>query len=170
MLLIGYVFFLFAVYELAISKSWDLYSQNNTLKEKIGSSKASYTNKKELDRKKQILDIRISSFFVDSVSHQDHLLETVSTYCHQHQVLIKEIPPMVRYVEDDFQISTYKIVVEGDFIPLLKMVYLLEQKSKLGRISSSLFSLKYDPKRKKEILSMVLYIQNIQSYAHEKQG
>jgi hypothetical protein len=167
-LLVGYLIFLFAAYQLAISKSWELYTQNKELEEKINSSSSNYRGKEELEKKRQLLDHRISSFFVDSVSHQDYLLGTISTYCNQHHVLIKEIPAMSKYIEDDFEVGTYKVVLEGDFIPLLKMVYLLEQKNKMGRISSVLFSLKYDNKRKKEILSMILYIQNIQLYAHEE--
>ena len=169
-LAIGYVVFLFVVYQLAISKSIELFSQNSSLKEKLITAKESYKSKEELEKRKEKLDYHISSFFVDSLSHQEFLLETISTYCHQHHVLIKEIPAKTEYREDNFEVGTHKIVLEGDFIPLLKMVYLLEQKNKAGRLSSAFFSLKYDNKRKKEVLSLTLYIQNIQTYSNEKEN
>jgi hypothetical protein len=45
---------------------------------------------------------------------------------------------------------------------------LLEQKNKIGRVSSVSFVYKMDYKRKKEVLSLLLFIQNIQLYAHEE--
>ncbi|MDB5274739.1 MAG: hypothetical protein JWO58_3106 [Chitinophagaceae bacterium] len=169
-LTIGYVVFLFLVYQLAISKCWELYSQNATLEEKLVTAKDSYQNKEELEKRQEKLNHHISSFFVDSLKHQEYLLETISTYCHQHQLLIKDIPPVTEYREDDFEVGTHRMVIEGSFIPLLKLVYLLEQKNKSGRVSSVCFSSKYDTKRKKEVLSLILYIQNIQVYANEKES
>ncbi len=169
-LAIGYVVFLFIVYQLAIGKSLELYSQNLLLEEKLATTKQSYASKEELEKKEEKLDHHISSFFVDSLSHQEYLLETISTYCHQHNILIKEIPARTEYREGDFEVGTHRIVFEGDFIPMLKMVYLLEQKSKMGRVSSVLFSLKYDFKRKREVLSLTLYIQNIQIYSDEQKS
>lgn len=162
--------FLFVVYQLAISKSLELYNQNSSLKEKLITAKESYKSKEDLEKRIEKLDYHISSFFVDSLSHQEYLLETISTYCHQHHVLIKEIPPKTEYREDNFEVGTHKILLEGDFIPLLKLVYLLEQKNKTGRLSSAFFSMKYDMKRKKEVLSLTLYIQNIQVYSDEKES
>lgn len=169
-LAIGGVVFLFIVYQLAISKSFELYSQNSLLEEKLTAAKMSYKSKEELDTKEAKLDGHLSSFFVDSLSHQEYLLETISTYCHQHKILIKEIPARTEYREDNFEVGTHRIVLEGSFISLLKMVYLLEQKSKMGRVSSVSFSLKYDTKRKREVLSLILYIQNIQVYADEQKS
>ena len=169
-LVIGYAVFLFIVYQLAISKSWDLYSQNSLLEEKLTTAKESYKSKEELEKKEAMLEGHIASFFVDSLSHQEYLLETISTYSRQHNILIKEIPARTEYLEGDFEVGTHRIVLEGDFISLLKMVYLLEQKSKMGRVSSVLFSLKFDTKRKKEVLSLTLYIQNIQVHSDEEKS
>jgi len=167
---IGYLVFLVVVYQLAISKSWELYDQNAVLETKLANDKASYANREELEQKQAMLDHRISSFFIDSLNNEKILLETISTYCRQHHVLLNELPAIVEYREGNFEIGTYKIVLEGNYIPLVKMIYLLEQKSKIGRVSSVKFDLKYDYKRKKEVLSMTLYIQNIQLHADEKES
>jgi len=169
-LVIGYAVFLFIVYQLAISKTWDLYSQNSLLEEKLVTAKESYKSKGELEKKEAMLEGHISSFFVDSLNHQEYLLETISTYCHQQHILIKEMPARTEYLEGDFEVGTHRVVLEGGFIPLLKIVYMLEQESKMGRVSSVLFSLKFDTKRKKEVLSLTLYIQNIQIHADEEKS
>jgi hypothetical protein len=169
-LAIGYAVFFLLVYQFAISKSLALYKQNSSLEEKLVTAKESYKNKEALEKRQHNLDTHLSSFFVDSMSHQEYLLETISTYCSQHKILIKEIPAKTEYLEDDFEVETHRIILEGDFIPLLKMVYLLEQKNKTGRLSSVLFSLKFDNKRKKEILSLTLYIQNIQLNSDEQKS
>lgn len=158
------------VYQLAIGKSWELYDQNKMLEVKLAEDKASYANREEIAQKQAVLDQRISSFFIDSLNNEKILLETISTYCRQHHVVLSELPASVEYKEGNFEIGTYKIKLEGRFIPMLKMIYLLEKQSKIGRVSSVDFNMTYDYKRKKEILYMTVYIQNIQLHTDEKES
>lgn len=169
-IVIGALLFLVVVYQLALSKTWDLYVQNNALEEKLATVHESLKNKDEVENKQAVLEQRIASFFVDSLSHQDLLIETVSRYCHMHRILLRELPAMNTYTEGDFQVGTYKVVLEGDYKTLLQLVYLLEQKNKIGRVSSASFILKFDNKRKKDILSLVIYLQNIQLHAYEEKS
>ncbi len=157
-------------YKLALSKTWDLYVQNNQLKEKLTAFKESLKNKDEIDLKQNLLEQRMISFFVDSLNHQDLLIETISQYCHGHRILLRELPAMNSYKEGDFKVGTYKVVLEGDYKNLLKLVYLLEQKSKIGRVSSVSFTLNFDNKRKKDVLSLSIYVQNIQLHANEEKS
>ena len=162
--------FLVLVYQMALSKTWDLYAQNITLAEKLENIHESEKNKEVVEQKQQYLEQRISSFFIDSISHQDFLIETLTHYCHNNGILLQELPAMTSHQEGDFLVGTYKVVLEGNYKNLLKLVYLLEQKNKIGRVSSVSFIYKFDNKRKKNVLSMYLYIQNIQLHADEKQS
>lgn len=46
--------------------------------------------------------------------------------------------------------GTTELKVEGNFVNLLKLVHLLEQKEAVGRVSSSSFDAVFDNKRKKK--------------------
>lgn len=165
---IAYVLFACIVYKMAVSKTVDLYLQNNQIDQKVIEFNESLENREEIAAKKKKIENHIAAFFVDSISHQDILIETISNYCHHHHILLKELPAMTKYQEGEFEVGTYKIVLEGEYIPLLKLAHLLEKNNTTGRVSSVLFQLKYDHKRKKDILTMSMYVQNIQRQIHDE--
>lgn len=162
-LLYASIIFLLVVYRLALSITLDLYLENSYLEDKVSSYHATLSKQEELVHRRAVLEDRIKAYFVDSLAHQDILIETVSEFAHQNHVLINEFPAMTSFIEGDFEVGTYKMVLEGSYKNLLKLVYLLEQENKIGKVSSSKFQFKFDTKRKRNILTLTLYVQNIQT-------
>ncbi len=89
------------------------------------------------------------------------LLSTVANYCQGNGLVLREFPSTEQSAENDFKVQTNVFVVEGGFVKLLKLVYLLEQKQKLGKVSSVDFSSKKDYKTGLFALTAKVYIQNV---------
>lgn len=102
--------------------------------------------------------------------YQQYIMETVSNYCNVNNVVLKEFPKPFVFTEQDFIVETNKITVEGSFGKLLNLAYLIEQKKKLGKISSLLFQTftRNIENQKYTYLSLTIYLQHIKSIKNEK--
>jgi hypothetical protein len=98
---------------------------------------------------------------------QQALLGFVTGYCQLENVTLREFPKAVYKEENDLVVETNMLTIEGDFIKLLKLVYLLEQEQKLGKISSVRFFLKKDTRTRTTALNACIYLQNIKKKGHE---
>lgn len=95
------------------------------------------------------------------VDVQQVLLEKISKFCSENNIILKDFPRPVTVQEQDFIVETNIIVVEGDFIKLLKLVYQLEQIQRTGKVAAVHFIAKEDLKTKRLMLTASLYLQNI---------
>jgi len=89
------------------------------------------------------------------------LLELVTNYCKNNHAVLREFPETNTNNQEGLMIETNRFVVEGNFSALLNLVYLLEQKNKLGKISSAVYQVKKDFKTKNKMLIVTIYLQNV---------
>ncbi len=92
---------------------------------------------------------------------QQQLLGIVTDYCQKRDVVLREFPKTIQKTQEDYLVETNIFTVEGDFIKLLELVYLLEQKSRIGKIASVNFLSKKDFKTKSLALTATIYLQNV---------
>jgi len=107
------------------------------------------------------IETRIGSNQSKEVDFQDMLLEKVSSYCKTNGLVLKEFPQTHCFSQQDYLIETNTIIVEGDFIKLLKLVYGLENDFEIGKVVSVKFLTNEDFRSKRLYLSAVIYYQNI---------
>ncbi|MBN8696059.1 MAG: hypothetical protein J0L87_05980 [Bacteroidetes bacterium] len=114
----------------------------------------------------------INSKLVFQNSEGDHksekLIELITNYCQNSDAILKEFPETEIAQKDDLLIETNKFTLAGDFITLLKFVYLLEQKNRLGKITSVNYLTKKDFKSNRNALTVTIYLQNIKKQNNEK--
>jgi hypothetical protein len=159
--------FLLFVYNFIISKTVDIYSTNRTLQNKVSSALNAPERKKILETKLEKFNNSLNKYFTDSLKNREYILSIVSEFCDKNNVLLKEFPEPVISQEKDFEIETNVVIAEGGFLNLLKLVYELEQNNNVARPASVNFEKKFDYKRKKDILILTMYLQNIRLKAHE---
>jgi hypothetical protein len=99
---------------------------------------------------------------------QQSLLGTITEYCKEHNTVLREFPKTVYHEEKDLAVETNVFTVEGSFARLLRLVYLLEQESRSGRISSAKFFMKKDPKTHTSALNVTIYLQNLKKTGNEQ--
>lgn len=106
------------------------------------------------------LDKQITSYVIDSSKGEQYLLELVSDFCQDNHLTLTSFPKATLRQKEKISVYTRKLKIEGDFIPLLKLLHFLEYRNKVGRMASVSFDSYIQRKTKEKKLSMTLYIQN----------
>ena len=130
--------------------------------------RANLTQAGDAPRRSASLNLEIKElkqFFRSDADNQQmlrhELLEFVTIYCQQNHLILREFPRPMEFKKDNLIIETNLIVVEGGFIKLLDMAYQIEQKKKIGKLSSICFQSRPDLRTQGLALSATLYIQSI---------
>ncbi|MDP2384979.1 MAG: hypothetical protein Q8M29_01290 [Bacteroidota bacterium] len=151
---------LLLVYFLGIKKTISLRSEIKEKQEKLIQAKDIDTKVSLIRSKLKKIDNLIGSDMDSSSKVIDVILEDITTYCSEQGCTLRDIPLMHEASDNNFDIETYFITVEGSYKQLLNLVYLLEQKKKSGgRLSSCLLYSKKNNATKKLSLEATLYIQ-----------
>jgi len=89
------------------------------------------------------------------------LLEQVGRMCKQNEVIFKEFPGHHLISNKNYTLITYKMVLQGKFVPLLKVLHDLEKKLRFGKVASVDFRIKKDPRSGNKQLNMIFFVQGI---------
>ncbi len=169
-LAIGAGVFAVIVYLFAISHTISEYRQVKDLERKVQKAKQSPKQMAVLENRLAFINSKVNPYLIDSTRNQEGILDAVSTFCQKNSLILKEFPKTGYEEQKDITIETNVIVVEGGYTNLLQLIYELEHKNKVGKVSSVSFNSFMDNKRKKQVLTATIYLQNIhiKSKADEK--
>lgn len=98
---------------------------------------------------------------------QHLVLSDVTEYCKKNNLLLKELPMALIHKQDNFEIETIRVRIEGSYLALLQLNYLLEKKYPGKTTSVNFFTIK-NYKTKIPSLTMDIYLQHIKSDSYEK--
>lgn len=160
--------FLLIAYFLAIKKTLNLMHECRNISTQLeGIANAPETINK-LERKIRSLEEHIGDTSRSELGRQQQILEKVGTYCNQNQLTFREFPSVHNFCDNLCNVETNTIRVEGNFRNSLGLVYYLEQKVSLGRLTSVACEKIKDNKTKQERLITTIYLQNITLLTNEK--
>ena len=114
------------------------------------------------------MDTKIGNQHKKGQNTAQELLEFVTNYCQTNRAVLREFPETILADQGNLLIENNWFVVEGEFSTLINLVYTLEQKVKLGKVTSARYQLKKDLKSKQMALTTTIYIQNVKKNEHEK--
>lgn len=97
------------------------------------------------------------------------LIEKASKYCKAHQLIFKEMPRRHDYHTVNFELNTYRLIIQGPFKNLLRLSNELEHSPKLGSLRALSFESKYNYREEKNELSATYYIQSIRDQGSQRQ-
>jgi hypothetical protein len=162
LLLIGSVLFLYIAWTSAFGKTFKLKNECIKLEEQmklaVDIPEKSAQLKKEIARMEQLTGL---SKKIENP--QQALLDIASSYCNKNNTVLREFPKTINSKQNNLEVETNVFVVEGPFIKLLNLAYLLEQKNKIGKVASVNYISKVDQKTQRTILTATIYLQNIKS-------
>ena len=167
LLLAVFVLFLFIIYFLAINKTLDLYFQCNEMQAQLNQTQNASQQLSRLEMQMKEIEAVFGEEQEESYNYQQLLLEVLSNYCSGNNIVLRKFPEPIIIYEQEFSVETNIISVEGPFKNLLHLIYLLEQKNKLGKIASLHFQTREDFKTKQKALFADIYIQNAKKTNHE---
>ena len=162
-LIVGALLFLVLAYVLTLSTTKEMFFKNLKLKEDVERSLNAPAQiikyKEELSKTKQIFGNNTD----DEFKFQDTLLTFVTPYCDVNNVLLREFPAPHKMQSGGFEVQTTVFTVEGTLHKLLRLVYELEQKHRVGRIAGVKFFSEENRKTKELRLQAQIYVQNFKN-------
>lgn len=160
-LLIGTVAFILIAYITSIQNTVQLYQDNKRIESKITKAENAPKGIAELRKSLDGLNEKLNHYLIDTLKEHQHTLEIVSEFCYKKKLVVKELPKRMITVEEDFTILTSALTIEGTYVNLLSLLYELEYRQRLGRLTSVSWKSYVDNKTKKTVLLMTIYLQNI---------
>lgn len=161
LLIIASVLILYLIYAFAISKTIASYDEYNKAKSQIELAANAPTMTAQLEKQLLQMDSKIGKQNLNGQNTEQALLELITNYCQNNHAVLREFPETTVAKQGDLFIETNLFVVEGEFSSLINLVYILEQKNKLGKIASVRYQLKRDFKTKDMALTAAIYLQNV---------
>lgn len=159
LLLIGAVVGLWAVYFFAIKNTIDTRNQCCVLQQQLDSAADAPSRLAHLKQELQQLEQITGSNDTINTLHE-RLLGIITNYCQENNITLRDFASPIRYHQQEWLVETHPIIVEGSFIPLLKLVAKLERE-KTGKVVCVDFQSKRDNKTQSLSLTLTIYVQNI---------
>lgn len=164
LLLGGIALFLIIAYSLAFGKTWTAYQTTTQLEQKLSSAEQAWQEIEGYQRQlKQLESEQNNQSFT-----QNNLFQKVSSFCQENKLAIQTMPESVVYEQQDVEILNNSIKVEGTFIPMVQLLYNLEQKQQLGRVVSVEFNLGKNYQSRQAELTANIHLQNVQNNAKKE--
>jgi hypothetical protein len=157
----GGIVLLFLLYKFAFSNTLVLYFENKDLSQKIDKAEFADKDIDALNNKIKNLNDKLSKYTVDSIRNKETIFDVITGFCSKNGIRVREMPSEGVDDHGDYIIETNKIVSEGDFISLTKLVNFIECQSLIGRVSSVKYYSYHDFQKQKDILLLNIYVQNI---------
>lgn len=152
---------LLAVYQFGISKTIDLYIENQELEQRLNKALTADAEIVKLNSEVHYLKNQLQEYTVDSLKNKEFIFQALAEFCKNTHVQLREFPVESVSNKENYIIETNKIVAEGQYGDLLKLLHFIEYKGKIGRVSSVSFYTLRDHKKQKDILLMNIYIQTL---------
>lgn len=147
------------VYTLSVRNTINAITEYTKQTIKIETIKDAPLKMNELNTKiNQMEHLLIDTKDIDT---EELLLEKVTNYCRENPVTLIEFPQTYVSEYEGYEILCNKLIIEGSFKDNLLFIYDLEQKNKMGMVSSVKFIKQKDIRSKKVKLFTHIYIQNI---------
>jgi hypothetical protein len=161
LLIAGIAILAMLIYLFAIKKTIRVYTQYSNAKNKIEQASNIPFMITKLEKELRKIDEKIGSQNYTGINTEQNLLEVITIYCQKNHAVLREFPQATASLQGNLLVETNVFIVEGNFNTLLNLVYLLEQKSKLGKVASVHYQFKKDIKTRDIVLTATIYIQNI---------
>jgi hypothetical protein len=102
-----------------------------------------------------------------AINTHEKLLDIISHYCAESKISLISYPEPITIHENGFSNEINVFTVQGDFKKLLMLLYILEQKDKIGKVSSADFKTSKNYETKKFELTCTIYIQTFKKETHD---
>ena len=167
--LIGGFIFSIVIYNVAISNTISLVVKNSAFREQISKNQDAPEQIKFAKQKiKRIEQLVGTNNDYSEIDIHQILLESVTSYVQKNGLILKDFPQPFVGVENGYITKTVQLTVEGDFIPLLKLIYFLETDYSVGKVVAVDFKTSKERRTRKRKLNTTIYLQNVKAETNEE--
>jgi len=147
-------------WNLAFKKTIGLIKQDKELNHKLSSLDNASMRIGNLKKRLSYLDEILNTDSFENGA-QKYILDKISRICSERDLTIKEMPPSIREIDNEYQVETINIQIAGTFHNLLKLIYDLELKENNINIVSVKFLTEENKRMNTKRLILDLYIQTL---------
>lgn len=158
LLAIGISALLIIAYFFSIRKTIDAYTLSRNNAKGLEEASTAPFQIKQLQEELKLLEVSL----IQSNYNRQTLFESINTFCETYDIRLDYFHPEQRHAQNDYEVITNKLEVEGTYQSIVKLIYHLEQEQKMGHIASCNFEKKEERRTKRKYLKADIYIQNIQ--------
>ncbi len=159
LLFLGLFILIWMSWRFGISKTLDVYKRYAKLKAKTEEINSRPVSIGQMKKQIFVLDSLIKVQNLKEGSFHQRLLQSIEDVNSKEKINILHYNRPHVFKKGNYTIQTAMITVEGNFISLLKYIYYLEQKARLGSIYSVTFKKSENRKTRKKYLQATIYIQ-----------
>lgn len=156
-LLGGFAFLLIISYQFSISKTLEYYGKYSKNQQSLT---AAASAPQQIQHYQKLL-AGLAGNGQEGDYDRAHLFEVVNTFCRKNNLKLSQFPPEEERAQNDYQILTNQIEVEGNYVDMVKLGYELEFVKKLGHIASASFKQERDIRTRRRFLKGVFYLQHL---------
>lgn len=159
----GFIF-LFLIFNFGIRKTIEQYKEYNALKSMQKEASILPQRLAAIRSELEELENETNSNYIGDNIAQPGLLEIITGFGKEHDLVIRDFPQTVEKNIEGYTIDQNKVVMAGSFFNALELIFLLEQKNKMGQVVSLQCRMSVDKPTKKKFLETTFFIQKIRSY------
>lgn len=160
-LLTGFVFLLVLSYFFGIQNTLEAVGLQQELKQDLKEASNAPEKIVELEGRLKHINATLGQFGSEEDDIQEKLLDFITHFSKEQNLTIRSIPKPLQFSEENINVTTYAFTMQGNFKPLINLLYQLEQDVNIGRIASVTFEKARDRKTRNMILTETVYIQTI---------
>ncbi len=162
-LLGGSIIFTFAAYQLAFAKTIHLYSKQQELTQQLAQSQTVEQDIANLQRTFQAQQSAQQKDF-----DEEWIFEVFTMLCRDNDMVIMGLERAERYLHEQHEVITNKVVLEGNFANALRVMDAVEHEFRLGMVVAAQFDKRRNRETKQNELVTIFYLRNIQPLDNEK--
>ena len=156
----GFLIALFICHKLAFSSTFELRRSCRDLNGKLEEVDRLPVQLAELNKNLAVLDKQYFENKTDLSDNHEYILDRISESALRNNVSVHDYPPKHNVRTANLNVETHIVVLEGRFIHLVKTLYDIEVKEKLGRMVSVKFFSETERRSKRTSLYVQVFIQN----------
>lgn len=163
-LFLGFIFSLWIAYQLSFSKTLELKKQHAALKQEAQLFENGAQKLLQLKQEDHYYDSIFKSKKISTdKSFQNNLLSTINAFADSTMIKVVSFENPHVFEQEEAEILTYSFTLQGNFNQITRVIYQLEQQSKLGKIISVNYLKKRDFRRRSDYLECTILLQRIDS-------
>ncbi|OJW17955.1 hypothetical protein [Mucilaginibacter sp. 44-25] len=155
------ILFLLLCYQLAFKKTLEAWQLHRRFQQELSTAQGIGSTPALMIRKQRNLDRIVQHFRWDTTSYRSSIIEQISKFSSAQKVGFHTLPQREPGLQSD-QLQVERVVLNGTFPDLLKMLHTMEQTSSLGVVRSIKISSPDEHAEKKgNSLEMSVYLMSV---------
>ncbi len=150
-IIIGLLFMIFLSYKFAFQNTLLLKGNLEKLKTELRKIENAPNKLIMIQQKLDKIDTQIGDVNFE-VDKGGYLIDKIGEFCKRNDLVLNEIPQKHVFNKENFNVVSFKVLVEGPFKKQLQLLNEIEGKPIIGKVRSVCFESKYDLKMKKKFL------------------